>query len=278
MKTDFSLNEILINDTPYAYIDEGKGPTLLLIHGSLCDYRYWKAQIPQIAQHFRVIAPSLRHYAPITLDSKEGFSVAQHAEDMSELLKQLVGTETVHVLGHSRGGAVALQLALKHDYQVESLLLADPGIRNEEELSASIAFKQEALRLIQDGQIDAGLTLFIDSVSGKGTYQRMVKWFKDMVRENAHTLSLQRFEPPFLICEDLRILQNFRITLIGGSDSPAPFPNIIKCLQDMWPQAKTHILSPASHGMNLSLPSEFNQIVIDHLQYCEEQKRLELGR
>ncbi len=111
------LNEILLGQTPYAYLDEGTGPVLLLIHGSLCDYRYWKWQIPELMQHYRVIAPSLRHYAPITLESKEGFSFTQHAQDIADLLG-ILNIESAHILGHSRGAAVALDLALRFPQSV----------------------------------------------------------------------------------------------------------------------------------------------------------------
>jgi pimeloyl-ACP methyl ester carboxylesterase len=48
-----------------AYIEVGKAAsTLLYIHGSLCDYRYWKPQTDALAQNHRVIAPSLSHYYP----------------------------------------------------------------------------------------------------------------------------------------------------------------------------------------------------------------------
>lgn len=260
-----SFKEILLGQTPYAYIDEGEGDVLLLIHGSLCDYRYWKWQVPELAQQNRVIAPSLRHYAPIPLDSTEGFSSRQHAQDMADLLDWL-NIDKAHILGHSRGAAVALDMALHHQDKVQSLLLADPGIRTPHQLHNSIEFKKEALHLIQMGKIDEGLALFIDSVSGVGTFKRMVRWFKEMVRDNAHTLFLQRFEAPFLMSDALTTLTHLPITLIGGSDSPSPFPQINQALVQRWPQAKLFTLSPASHGMNLALPHEFNRIIRQHLQ------------
>lgn len=263
-----SFREILLGQTPYAYVDEGEGDVLLLIHGSLCDYRYWKWQVPELAQHFRVIAPSLRHYAPIPLESTKGFSSRQHAQDMADLLDWL-NIDRAHVLGHSRGAAVALDMALHHPNKVHSLLLADPGVRNPDQLHDSVEFKKEALRLIQAGQMDEGLTLFIDSVSGAGTFKRMVRWFKDMVRDNAHTLFLQRFEPPFLIDQSLARLDYLPITLIGGSDSPAPFPDINRALAQLWQQAHSFTLSPASHGMNLALPHEFNRIIVEHIRRCK---------
>src|ERR1700744_6088520 len=55
-----------------AYIEVGNAAsTLLFVHGSLCDHRYWKPQTDALAQHHRVVALSLSHYYP-RLPSTEG--------------------------------------------------------------------------------------------------------------------------------------------------------------------------------------------------------------
>lgn len=35
---------------PVSYTESGVGECVLLIHGSLCDYRYWRWQIPQLSE------------------------------------------------------------------------------------------------------------------------------------------------------------------------------------------------------------------------------------
>ena len=42
-----------------AYIEQGQGPPLVLVHGALIDYRYWAAQVEQFSAAHRVIAVSL---------------------------------------------------------------------------------------------------------------------------------------------------------------------------------------------------------------------------
>lgn len=260
----FEAKTIKLNGHTFTYQDEGTGPVLLLIHGSLCDYRYWRWQVPELAQHCRVIAPSLRHFWPGSIDDPADFNYSQHAQDMADLLLQL-GISQAHILGHSRGAAIAMQMALAHPSVVQSLILADPGLRTNEQLSESIQFKQESLRLIQEGELDQGLSLFIDTVSGPGTYKRMVRWFREMVKDNANTLFRQRYEPPFLF--DAERFQQIQLptTLIGGSHSPAPFPEINRLLAQVWLHAQSHVLDPASHGMNLALPHEFNRCILEHI-------------
>ena len=44
-----------------AYAERGTG-TLVLVHGTLLDQRYWAPQVEALGQRYRVVAPSLRHY------------------------------------------------------------------------------------------------------------------------------------------------------------------------------------------------------------------------
>lgn len=257
--------EASINGLTQAFIDEGEGQALLLVHGSLCDHRYWRWQEPALAAKCRVIIPSLRHYWPITEPESEGFSAEQHAADLLALLEHL-DIEKAHILGHSRGAAVAVRMAQQAPEQTASLILADPGLRNPEELEASIYAKAYALTMIVSGALDDGLEIFIDSVSGQGTWQKMVPWFKRMVRDNAETLVLQQNESPVLFdTDELASLGQFKISLIGGGQSPDPFPHIIEELSKLWPEAAVHMLDKATHGMNLAMPQAFNQIVLDHI-------------
>lgn len=46
------------------YVQEGSGPTIVFVHGSLSDYSYWSDQLPQFATHYHVIAYSRRYNYP----------------------------------------------------------------------------------------------------------------------------------------------------------------------------------------------------------------------
>lgn len=259
------LQEQSINGLTQAFIDDGEGQALVLIHGSLCDHRYWRFQAPTLAAKCRVVIPSLRHYWPLNDPEAIGFSAEQHATDLINLLQHL-GIDKAHLLGHSRGAAVAVRMAQQAPEHVASLILADPGLRNPQELQEGINWKASALQLIQSGALDEGLEIFIDAVSGEGTWVKMVPWFKRMVRDNANTLDLQQHERPVLFDRDeLAPLAQFKISLIGGAQSPDPFPHIIRELSALWPEAAVYILENATHGMNLAMPQAFNQAVLAHI-------------
>ena len=108
------------------YETTGTGEPVALIHGAL------------IADIFGTLLeqPSLRGYALIAYHrrgyvgstrSPRPLSIAEQAADCRNLLRYL-GIARAHILGHSFGGAVALQLAIDFPETVQSLALLEPAL------------------------------------------------------------------------------------------------------------------------------------------------------
>ena len=106
---------------------EGSGEPVLLIHGAFIADAYEGIRgAGGIGDGFRVISYHRRGYAGSSA-VPEGFSIAEQAADAAAVLDQLE-IEQAHVVGHSYGGAIALQLALSAPERVRSLSLLEPPI------------------------------------------------------------------------------------------------------------------------------------------------------
>src|SRR5918996_2043981 len=105
----------------------GTGEPVVLIHGALIadTFRPLLAE-PALAGRYRLIAYHRRGYAGSSRASGP-ISVARQAADCRALLRHL-GVERAHVVGHSYGGIVALQLALDSPGVAHSLALLEPGL------------------------------------------------------------------------------------------------------------------------------------------------------
>lgn len=250
-----------LDGQPLSFLDEGDGPVLLLVHGSLCDLRYWRWQVPSLSKRFRVIAPSLRCYWPHTADAPSGlFNVRQHASDLAHLIDDVVGVESVHLLGHSRGAQVALELAQSRPESVSSLILADPALqsmlaRADGMFLASLRWK------LADDDVEGALAEFIDAVNGEDTWRRMTGWFKEMVRDNAATLASQLSEPEWEFDEARAGNLQEPVLLLGGEFSPARYAKAIDVLEKTLPRVQRDVIPRAAHGMNLGNAPAFNKRV-----------------
>lgn len=256
---------------PLHYAQSGQGATLVLIHGSLCDYRYWRWQMPALSLGYRVIAPSLRGFWPQAFTSEDAsFSIAQHADDLQALIREISPDQPVHILGHSRGAQVALQLALQAPELARSLTLADPGFRVDNE-SESASFHTRVVAQLKRGEVDQALADFIDSVNAPDTWRQMVGWFKTMVKDNAYTLLSQVHEINLPVSLDSVAGLQCPVLLIGGANSPDRYVSRINLLEQALPQAVRVTVPLASHGMNLGNPKAFNQAVADFLSQIDAQ-------
>lgn len=79
-----------INDLTLHYIELGQGTPVVLVHGTLEDYRTWDGQLQALSKGYRLISYSRRYHYPNQWpkDSTD-FSVTIHARDLAAFIKAL---------------------------------------------------------------------------------------------------------------------------------------------------------------------------------------------
>jgi len=268
------LKRLPAKDYELAFIEKGQGIPLVLIHGSLSDYRSWALQVDCFSKHFRTIALSLRHCYPQPWESKGKNSVIrQQADEISVFVKKLQAGP-VHLVGHSRGGALALLLAAGHPELFHSLVLVDPAPFDTilpdsktviDELEKRKAFIIEAVDHIKKGDLDRGLELFTDAVSVPGTWKNLPQAGKQIRRENAWSLKtlLTDAQEPFTF-RDVRNI-DMPVLLVTAEKSPGLYGMMHAALEQRLKNFKKTRISNASHGMHRDNPEPFNAAVIDFL-------------
>jgi len=105
------------------YRTAGTGPTLLLLHGFLCDSRCWASQLAGLSDRFTVVAWDAPG-AGMSPDPAEHFTIADWADTLDEFL-DAIGVVRAHVLGLSWGGMLAQELFRLHPARIDHLILAD---------------------------------------------------------------------------------------------------------------------------------------------------------
>jgi esterase len=119
------VKTVEVNGYPIAYIEAGAGVPVVILHGVFVDHRLFAFQVAEFSKTHRVIAVSLRHHYPEPWDGKVGaYSISQHAADVAALIRTL-NLGKVHLLGHSRGGSVAINTARQAPELIRTLILED---------------------------------------------------------------------------------------------------------------------------------------------------------
>ncbi|MCL6692253.1 alpha/beta hydrolase [Pseudomonas sp. R3.Fl] len=271
-----NIQSYSLNGHELAYLEQGEGVPLVLVHGSLCDYRYWQWQLRGLGERYRLLAPSLRHYYPQRWNGEGAdFTTGQHVEDLLALID--MQGEPVHLLGHSRGGNICLRLALEAPGRLRSLVLCDPGGDFAADLFQAAGvpvpaapaernrFREQALQLIRQGEVEAGLELFVDTVSGSGIWRRSSRHFRDMATDNAMTLIGQVADRPEPLGRARLATLAVPALLLRGELSPEPFPQVVEALAQALPDVHSQVIAGASHGMNATRPAAFNRVVLEFI-------------
>jgi pimeloyl-ACP methyl ester carboxylesterase len=116
------LHFIEANGVRFAYLEEGEGPLILLLHGYPETARSWAGvQHRLAAAGFRVVAPSMRGYPPSSAPGDANYSVASTGRDVLSLIEAL-GAEQAIVVGHDWGGSAAYAAATMRPDKVRKLV------------------------------------------------------------------------------------------------------------------------------------------------------------
>jgi len=107
----------------YETFGAGRIP-ILLVHGNFGSSRWWRALGRCLPPRFTAHAPDLPGFAGSPLGHRR-VTIATLAEDLIDFADAL-GLDRFHLVGHSLGTAVSMQLAHLHPERVASLMLLAP--------------------------------------------------------------------------------------------------------------------------------------------------------
>ncbi|MGB8399079.1 alpha/beta fold hydrolase [Bradyrhizobium sp.] len=267
------MQSLHVNGYDMAYLDIGRGPPLVCVHGSLSDFRIWSAVLGPLTRRHRVIALSLRHFFPDHWDGIGGtYSIAQHVDDVIAFIEKL-DIKPVDLMGHSRGGHISFRVAQRRPDLLRRLILAEPGGELDgtldpdfkpgpSPLAARIA---ASAAVIAQGDIDGGLEIFIDALEGPGAWKRLPATPKQLLRDNAVTLIGQTRDkrPPFsrADAEAIRTPTLF----IGGANTRGALPKVLHALEAHVKGARTEMIPGTTHPMFEQAPQKYCEIVLEFL-------------
>lgn len=231
----------------------GAGATVVCLHSSAASGAQWRPLADTLAVRWRVVTPDLHGHG-----GSPGWpeAAANSLRVDAEAAMRLAGGGPVHLVGHSYGAAVALQMALLHPQLVASLTLYEPvvfgmlkagtdsapAIEEIQEVAHSVATLVGAGRMLDAAHVFvaywggsrawAGLT----EDQRRALMDRMV-----VVPRHFDALFAAEWTAPMLAPLQMPVL------LLRGSNTRAPARLVSELLAQALPHAQCGVLQGAGH-------------------------------
>lgn len=115
------MDAVEVGGLRIAFQRAGAGPPVVLLHGALSDGRVWEDQLEHLSDEFTVVAWDAPGCGQSS-DPPETFRLPQYAECVARFVSAL-DLGRPHILGHSFGAGLALELYGRHPDMARSVVL-----------------------------------------------------------------------------------------------------------------------------------------------------------
>ncbi|MEO8554472.1 MAG: alpha/beta fold hydrolase, partial [Kofleriaceae bacterium] len=116
------MKSVRANGLDIAYLEEGTGPLVVLLHGFPDTAHTWDATLPALAAAgYRAVAPFLRGYLPSEIPKDGAYDMETLGRDALALIEAL-GAQNAIIVGHDWGASAAYTATSMDPYRVRLLV------------------------------------------------------------------------------------------------------------------------------------------------------------
>lgn len=248
---------------------QGEGEPIILIGGLNVDHTFWFSIANELSQSFKLVMPDNRGVGSSQIFEPE-CTTELMAEDIINLLDDL-NIDTAHVMGHSLGGCIAQQLAIKYPERVNKLILCST---------------QCCITTLKRFQINTTLQLMQSNIPREFIVKQVLStlysdiFFKNesMVEQSvkfALSKPVEQSKKSYFYqinallnhntTEDIKKIKS-KTLVIGGEEDISVLPHQLKFLADNIVNAKIQLVPHAAHMLPIENPKELSQVVSNFLE------------
>ena len=248
------------------YKQIGQGPDVVLIHGLFGSLENLNVIAKPLSEHFCVTNVDLRNHG-LSPHSDEMDYLAM-ANDIVELMAKLK-IQKAHLVGHSMGGKVAMQVALTHSELVNKLVVLDiapvsyPARHTQiiEALNAvknaDISDRKQANLVMQPYIEELGVRQFLLKSLYKNDAGKFVWRFNLSVLDNKYSTITDNINANnSCLCETL---------FIKGNDSDYILAEHREAINSLFKNVSAKIIHGAGHWLHAQKPQAVNKAINDFL-------------
>jgi 3-oxoadipate enol-lactonase len=262
------VNTLAVNGARLAFVDQGAGTPVVLVHGFPLDHTMWNAQIDALSEGYRAIAPDLRGFGHSGGHSGDTITMGQFADDLAGLLDGLRVSEPVVLCGLSMGGYVAFQFWQRHGSRLRGLILCDTRAGGDAP-EAAAARRETAERVLREGPapLVAQMTPKLFAQATLSRRPELVDSLREvMLRTNPKAIAAAArgmAQRPEMLSQ-LEQIDCPTLVIVGQEDVLTP-PEEMRLIAGVVPGARMIEIAGCGHMAPIERPAETNAAMLEFL-------------
>lgn len=251
-----TMKRVHVRGADLEYETRGQGEPILLIHGSHISNSFVTLlDQSALTDHFTLVRYHRRGFMGSST-VHGSFSMAEQAADAAALVDAL-GLGPAHVIGHSYGGAIAMQMAIDHPEQTASLILFEAALLTVPGGEGVFALVDVAEDLYNKGNWEAAVDLFLGSPGERADVSRNVPGGLDNAIRDVDTYFT--IEAPAHEEWHFGPEEGARLTcpifyLMGGNSNEL-YRTVYHQICEWAPQTESGVVEGASHLLHIQQPA-----------------------
>ena len=233
---------------------------VVLLHGMNASSTMWYPNIESLTKNHRVFAIDFILEAGKSYLSNDIESVEKVTAWYKEVLFALE-LDSFHLIGASRGGWLAVKLALNDQKKIKSLLLLSPA-QTFTWIKPSTDLLKNIVRIFssKERQIEQSLESMSSNVANiNDAYLKQYKLGTELESENKFITSMQPFSN-----DELKSLQMPVLVLIGDDDMINEKRTV--AIANMLPKGKGEVIQNAGHFLSIDQAETVNEKMLEFLK------------
>lgn len=256
-----------------SFLDEGTGPTVVLLHSSGASSNQWRPLMKEYGDQYHFLAPDLIGGGSTRSLCKGPFATS-HEVDVVEAIAGLVN-EPIDLVGHSYGAAVAIDAAIVLGDRVNSLTVIEPvkfqfleraGNKAAEEEIAELS--RTHVGLVERGKLEEAAIVFIDYWSGPGLWDLLPAHVRKAIIHDMPKLADGFRALKMADASELDQLCKIQapVHLLFGSETTLAARTVAEYLATILPRAKLKEIKGVGHMSPLTNPEIVNPLILDFIK------------
>lgn len=289
---DFATGRVDANGIAFSYLEAGRGPLVLCLHGFPDNAHTYSELLPVLAgAGFRAVAPFMRGYAPTSPAPDGRYQSVLLAQDVIRLIDAL-GAERAFLVGHDWGATATYGAAALAPERIERIVTI--GAAHPAAVRGDLASSYERHKGIWHAYFFQ--MPFAEQVVAANDFAYIEQWWRDASPEYDPAPVIERvkatFRQPGVVTA---ALSYYRHTFHPGnrdpalqrlqeraSNAPTPVPTLalhgtrdrpgrleaFEAMDDLFPKGLEKVVLPgAGHFVHVERPREVNGRIVEFLRH-----------